>query len=92
MSERKILFNPGNIVATPTALAELSQHDIRLALRRHLRGDWGELSLDDQQANSDALKNRARLLSAYETDAGVRFWLITEADRSSTTILLPNEY
>lgn len=92
MSERRILFPLGGVVATPGALAELSQDDIRIALSRHVRGDWGDVCLDDKTANDDALKNCARLLSAYETDTGVKFWLITEADRSSTTILLPNEY
>ena len=61
-------------------------------LDRHARGDWGEVDVEDQQANQDALLHGERLLSAYRTSAGVRLWVITEADRSATTILLPEEY
>jgi hypothetical protein len=61
-------------------------------LDRHVAGDWGEVDADDQQANQDALLHGERLLSAYRTSSGVRIWVITEADRSVTTILLPEEY
>lgn len=61
-------------------------------LYRHLCGDWGDICEDDQQANRDALELGNRLLSCYEVQPDLRVWIITEADRSVTTILLPNEY
>ena len=61
-------------------------------LRRHISGDWGELSDDDVKENEFALKEGLRLLSAYQTGKGQKLWIITEADRSATTILLPSEY
>lgn len=61
-------------------------------LRRHMSGDWGELSDDDVKENELSLEQGYRLLSRYETTNGERFWIITEADRSATTILLPIEY
>lgn len=66
--------------------------EIMQALRRHARGDWGDLDDEDRAANEAALKHGARLLSAYHTKAGTKFWIITEADRSATTVLLPEEY
>jgi hypothetical protein len=61
-------------------------------LRRHISQDWGELSEEDVRENELALREGFRLLSAYRTNAGDRIWVITEADRSATTILLPSEY
>jgi len=61
-------------------------------LRRHSEGDWGELSDEDRKENELSLKEGFRILSAYSTSKGARLWIITEADRSSTTILLPEEY
>jgi hypothetical protein len=61
-------------------------------LRRHMSGDWGELSDDDIKENEFSLANGFRLLSRYETAKGELLWIITEADRSATTILLPSEY
>jgi len=61
-------------------------------LRRHITGDWGELSDDDIKENELSLEQGFRLLSRYETTKGERLWIITEADRSATTILLPTEY
>ena len=58
----------------------------------YARGDWGDLCSEDKQANDDALSVGARLLSAYHTGDGRKFWIITEADRSVTTVLLPEEY
>jgi hypothetical protein len=60
-------------------------------LGRHASGDWGEVNASDAQANIDALRTGARVLSAYVV-GGVRVWVITEADRSHTTLLLPEEY
>jgi len=61
-------------------------------LRRHISGDWGELSDEDVRENEFSLKEGLRLLSAYQTGKGQKLWIITEADRSATTILLPCEY
>ena len=61
-------------------------------LRRHMSGDWGELSDEDVKDNEFSLKEGLRLLSAYQTGKGQKLWIITEADRSATTILLPSEY
>lgn len=60
-------------------------------LKRHNSGDWGDICSEDWELNDDALEDGGRLFSAYETPAG-KIWIITEADRSVTTILLPKEY
>lgn len=85
-------FSLGQTVVTRTALAVLSALDIAGALYRHQRGDWGEVGKEDAQANERALKQGERLLSVYRTAEGTRFWIITEWNRSSTTILLPEDY
>jgi len=90
----KPLFPIGQIVATPGAIALLGQHGISAfdLLHRHAHGDWGDLPSDDLSANSAALKNGNRLLSAYRVGATGKVWLVTEHDRSATTILLPSDY
>ncbi len=85
-------FSLGRTVATPGALAELSMEEVMRALARHAQGTWGDLSEDDRQANEQALKDGNRVLSAYHSVRGVKFWIITEWDRSATTVLLPEEY
>jgi len=85
-------FPFGQIVATPNAVAHVPQSEILTALSRHLRGDWGTLDAEDMQANDQALAQGGRLLSAYLSTPGVKFWIITEADRSVTTVLLPEDY
>lgn len=88
------LFLPGQVVATPGflhAIAATGESPVSF-LRRHLSGDWGEVCEEDRQANDQALASEARLLSAYCLSDGTRFWIITEADRSATTFLLPSEY
>lgn len=87
-------FPLGQVVATPGALEALdeSAQTAQEFLVRHQAGDWGQVGRDDSRANDIALKEGARLLSAYKTLRGVKFWIITEADRSSTCILLPSEY
>jgi hypothetical protein len=92
--EDRLLFNPGRIVSTPGALAVLEANPYRLfnLLKRHLAGDWGEVPPEDAQSNQDALATGARLLSSYPQPCGARIWIITEADRSVTTVLLPEEY
>lgn len=87
-------FSLGRVVATAAALAALEAggQTPQMFLRRHANGDWGELSAADIRANEDGLASGARLLSCYQTTAGARIWIITEADRSATTLLLPTEY
>jgi hypothetical protein len=85
-------FDLGRLVATPNALSALSHDDILAGISRHIQGDWGSLDADDKKANDDALEHGTRLLSSYTSVAGVKFWIITEADRSSTTVLLPEDY
>ena len=86
------LFRLGRIVATPNALSELSQQDMLSAIKRHQAGDWGELSEDDKRENQISLEKGFRPLSAYYAENGTKFWIITEADRSATTVLLPEDY
>lgn len=87
-------FPLGQTVSTPGALETLQEAGQSPAdfLNRHSSGDWGELSENDKQANEDALKYGDRIFSSYRTTNGTKIWVITEADRSSTCILLPEEY
>lgn len=87
-------FPFGQIVATPGALHALEEAGERPAtfLKRHVVGDWGEVDEQDQQENERSLADGCRLLSAYTLSTGTKLWIITEADRSSTTLLLPSEY
>ena len=93
-TERKPLFNLGQLVATPGALAALAKAGQTPLdfLTRHVCGDWGDIDKDDCKENELGLKRGFRLLSSYRTNADVKVWLITEADRSVTTVLLPEEY
>ncbi len=85
-------FSLGQIVATPNALSQIPNNEILTALFRHVRGDWGELDPEDRSSNERALKGEGRLFSAYLSAQNVKFWIITEWDRSVTTILLPEDY
>jgi len=85
-------FSLGQLVITRGANDELDQVDVLKALGRHTSGDWGDLSATDKQANEDALEIGERILSAYHSLEGTKFWIITEWDRSATTVLLPSEY
>jgi hypothetical protein len=87
-------FSLGQVVATPGALQALKEakQEPWEFLERHQSGDWGELSQQDKRENELSLRKGFRILSAYRTSKGVRLWIITEADRSATTILLPEEY
>lgn len=87
-------FPLGRVVMTQTAQAVLqSENESPLPyLARHVRGDWGEVDKEDRKENEFSLENDLRLLSAYRTEAGTRLWIITEADRSATTVLLPEDY
>lgn len=85
-------FSPGQILITTNAQQQLNQSEVQHALRRHLTGDWGDCDPEDAAANEDALVQGDRLLSVYHTAEKVRFWIMTEADRSATTVLLPEDY
>ena len=88
------LFSLGMVVATPGALEALIEAGQTPAefLRRHVSGDWGEMDPHDLQENEDALARGGRLFSRYTTSQQVVVWVITEWDRSVTTLLLPQEY
>jgi hypothetical protein len=87
-------FPLGQVVATPGALKALAAagHTPQEFISRHQTGDWGELDEEDRRENERSLKDDCRLLSAYSLKNSTKIWVITEADRSSTTILLPEEY
>ena len=87
-------FPLGRVVAMPGALRALEKAEQLPAafLDRHVNGDWGEVPDEDKQENEFSVQHGFRIVSAYTTSAGDRIWIITEADRSSTTILLPSEY
>lgn len=89
---RPVAFALGQLLMTPGVQACVPPSEMAQALRRHARGDWGDLDAEDRRSNDEALKSGGRLLSSYKTRSGTKFWIITEADRSSTTVLLPAEY
>lgn len=99
ISVKKPLFSLGQVVATPGCLAafeEAGQQPWEF-LARHVRGDWGDVVEQDQEANDLALQDGSRILSAYTLSSETRIWIITEAtddagQRSATTCLLPEEY
>jgi hypothetical protein len=88
------LFSLGQTVATPGALEALEEagQSPAVFLDRHVTGDWGDCDKEDAAANDRAVKEGSRVFSVYRTQKGVKIWVITEADRSSTCILLPDEY
>ena len=85
-------FELGQLVATPGALEALNEESIWPYIKRHANGDWGDVCAEDKKENELSLKEGFRLLSAYHLPDGCKIWIITEADRSATTILLPEEY
>jgi len=89
-----IRFALGRVVATPGALSALqkAEQEPREFLDRHVNGDWGEVPEADKQENEVSVAQGFRILSAYTTSAGDRIWILTEADRSATTMMLPSEY
>lgn len=90
----KPLFALGQVVATPGALAllEETKTDGFVLMHRHKNGDWGCVPPEDAEANEEALVTHCRILSSYLLNSTDKLWIITEADRSSTTLLLPDEY
>ena len=93
MSDRT-LFKLGQVVATPGALDAMEYVEAlpKKLLRRHVTGDWGNLCQEDRDENDFSVKHGFRILSAYKLDTDMPIWIITEADRSVTTLLLPSEY
>jgi len=82
----------GRLRVTSGVIESIPQVDLLNALVRHRKCDWGNVCLEDQAANDRAAKHGGRILSVYDTNDGIRFWIITEADRRITTALLPVEY
>jgi hypothetical protein len=82
----------GRLVTTRAARELLDHADVLHALGRHVQGDWGDLCKQDKRANDRAVGDFSRILSAYHDSDGHKFWIITEADRSVTTVLLPEDY
>jgi hypothetical protein len=89
-----IKFSPGQVLATPGVLEafKASGDDPVAYLIRHIGGDWGDVDEHDRKENELSLRHGLRLLSVYTLSTGIKFWVITEADRSVTTFLLPSEY
>jgi len=85
-------FSLGQTVITPNARMSLHPIDVGIAIGRHIRCDWGDTVPEDAAENEFSLDKYLRLFSVYHDRAGVKFWIITEADRSATTILLPEDY
>jgi hypothetical protein len=86
-------FHPGKLAATPAVMKKVDGDYALAALTQHLQGQWGVCDPQDWKANDEALKHGGRLLSVYPLpDESDNFWIITEADRSVTTILLPSDY
>ena len=87
-------FALGDVYNTLGAAAALKEAkaDGLVLLARHVTGDWSEMVEEDQQANEQAVAEGSRVFSAYHLSTGVKLWIITEADRSATTLLLPDEY
>lgn len=85
-------FPLGRLVMTLNAKKNISITDMGIALNRHASCDWGEVCTEDWNLNNEALENGSRLLSVYHACNGTRFWIITEWDRSVTTVLLPEDY
>ena len=94
MAEGEPLFELGAIVATPGALRVMLTNGVQPQdlLERHVTSDWSEMDADDQATNHEAIKHGARIFSAYRVSPTHRIWVITESDRSATTLLRPEDY
>lgn len=92
MSSQAKRFPTGQLLSTPGVLREIGVEEMMAAFYRHSMGDWGDVCPEDWRSNDHAIRHGLRLLSAYHSKSGQKFWIITEADRSATTILLPEEY
>lgn len=85
-------FRSGRLVATPSVLEAVPRNELINAFYRHLRCDWGDVCDYDRERNNQALLSGDRLFSVYHSANHIKFWIITESDRSATTILLPEDY
>jgi hypothetical protein len=85
-------FRLGRLCATPNAKDNIPNPEILAALVRHVGGDWGDVDEHDRKENELSLREGFRLFSVYRSAQGTKFWVITEADRSVTTVLLPEDY
>lgn len=85
-------FALGQTVITANAKSVLPELDVVLAMQRHQSGDWGDVDNHDRQVNEDGLRNKGRLVSMYKSVPGQKFYIITEWNRSLTTVLLPEDY
>ena len=94
MNNPQVRLPLGQVVVTPGALQALEEagQSPREFLRRHVVGDWGELGEEDRVENEFSVAKGFRILSSYTLSTGEKLWIITEADRSATTLLLPEEY
>jgi len=92
IQEKARKFDLGQIVITQNAQNTLNNQDVIAALSRHVAGDWGDCGKEDWEANQQALTEEEGLFSVYHDRNGTKFWIISEADRTSTTILLPQDY
>jgi len=90
--DKEQLFPMGMVVQTAGVVKSIPTKDSLVGIWRHSRGDWGDVCDQDSMSNDDALVNQRRILSAYTSSNGKKFWIITEHDRSLTTLLLPQEY
>ena len=88
----KAKFALGQVVITPGANVALNHEDVVTGLRRHHSGDFGDMCEEDKAYNEEALETGGRIMSAYQDRNDTKFWIITEHDRSATTVLLPEEY
>lgn len=82
----------GQVLITPGARDDLNLKDVASSLILHASGDWGDVCEEDKAINEEAVEHGDRILSAYHDRNGIKFWIITEWDRSATTVLLPDEY
>ena len=94
MPTRRARFALGQVVATPGAAEAMQAANVTAHqfIARHVTGDWGNLDEEDKRENEFSVANNLRILSAYTLPTQVKIWVITEADRSATTLLLPSEY
>jgi len=91
MADNRPKFSLGHVVITLNALMTLAAEDVQAALCRNQSGEWGEVCPEDHAENEFSLNRDLRLLSVYRSN-GAKFWIITEADRSATTVLMPEDY
>ena len=86
------VFRLGRIVATANAMNRITNADILLGIQRHQAGDWGDVSAEEREASDGALVKGTKVRSVYHAANGTKFWVITQAGHTVTTILLPQDY